>query len=314
MTLSVVPASGDTMTDAIPPASDGRRKIPSAGRRAVLGQGRELRHVRARRGRPPLSAAGAHRRRLRVDAPRRREHGAHLHRARPAVPGPGPAARSPDHGRRAVGRPRRVPRRPALVEGHPARRHGSRARGRVASGRADAGARQRDSRRHRALARPRARRAVSRRALCRCQGDRARHALHLRQLSADRVPQPAVRRPGRVQCLPASRARSPRVPGATAEHRRSQAAARGRSRRRQRAGGREWTGRAHGDATPRVVCRGRLRRRGICVDGRMVAGWTGDQRLGVRPGRCRATPEAGAAVGRRGLLERAVCGEEPRRA
>ena len=47
-----------------------------------------------------------------------------------------------------MGRPRRVPRRPALVEGHPARRHGSRACSCVASGRGDAGARQRDSRRH----------------------------------------------------------------------------------------------------------------------------------------------------------------------
>ena len=50
--------------------------------------------------------------------------------------------------------------------------------------------------------------------------------------------QPAVRRPGRVQCLSPSRTRSPRT-SATAESRRSQAAARGRGRGRQRAGRRE---------------------------------------------------------------------------
>ena len=123
------------------------------------------------------------------------------------------------------------------------------------------------------------------------------------------VPQPAVRRPVRVQRIPASRARSPRVPGAPAEHRRSQAAACVRSRRRQHAGGRQWTGRAHCDATPGVVCRGGLRRRGVCVDGRLVARRTRHQRLGVRSGRCRAAPETGPAVGRRRLLERPVFGD-----
>ena len=62
--------------------------------------------------------------------------------------------------------------------------------------------------------------------------------VHLRQLSADRVPRSLVLRRLRVQRLPAPRGRAARVPRAAAAHRRPQAAAARRGGRRQHPRGR----------------------------------------------------------------------------
>ena len=125
--------------------------------------------------------------------------------------------------------------------------------------------------------------------------------LHLRQLSADRVPRSLVLRRLRVQRLPASRAGAARVSRAAAAHRRPQAAAAGRGGRRQHPRRRGRPGRDHGDAHPRRVRGRRVRRGRVRVDRRMVARRPSGRRLGVRPRRSRSQAEAGR---RRGVARR----------
>ena len=145
------------------------------------------------------------------------------------------------------------------------------------------------------------------------KSDLARVAVHVRQLSADRVPRPLVLRRVRVQRLPAPRARAARVSDAAAAHRRLQAAAAGRSGRRFDSGRRRRTGRDHGDAHPRRLRRRRLRRGRVLVDRRMVARRPRRGRLGVRPRRPRAAHEAGGRRRRAGVQRRAVFGRGPGR-
>ena len=129
-----------------------------------------------------------------------------------------------------------------------------------------------------------------------------RSALHLRQLSADRISRPVVLRRLRVQRLPASRTRAARVSRAPAAHRRAQAAAAGGGRRGQHSRRGRRTGGDHVDAHPRGVHRRRVRRGGIRLDRRVVARRIRRRRLGVRPGRSPADTEAGRGSGRRAPL------------
>ena len=100
-------------------------------------------------------------------------------------------------------------------------------------GAADGRARQRDPGAGGALARAGAHRALPARAVRRGQGGCARHAVHLRELPADRIPRAAVPRRLRVQRLPARRDEAAPLPGAAAARGRQPAAAAGRGGRRQ---------------------------------------------------------------------------------
>ena len=107
--------------------------------------------------------------------------------------------------------------------------------------------------------------------------------------------------------------RAARVSRAAAAHRRPQAAAARRGGRRQHPRRRSGPGRHHGDAHPRGLRGRRLRRDRVRVDRRVVARRPSGRRLGVRPRRSRAPPEAGGR-GRRGGVRRRAVSREARRA
>ena len=213
-----------------------RREISARRRRTVPGQGRHLRHLRARRRRLPVSRRFTQiAEDFRLMARPRHQHRSRLHAAAPRPARRGRTARAAGHGRAAVVAARRVPRRPDALRQTIQRdivEHGPRAR--RSPGGADVRARQRDSAGRRALARHGSASSAS----CvdlyeRGEGRRAGQPVHLRQLPADRVPRPVVLRRLRLQRLPAPRGRPARLPRAAAAHRRPQAAAAGRSGRRQ---------------------------------------------------------------------------------
>ena len=137
---------------------------------------------------------------------------------------------------------------------------------------ADVRARQRDSARRRALARPRARRAVPARAVRGREGGGARRAVHLRQLSADRVSRSLVLRssaPSTSTCT-AKRSCAPTWRGCSTSPATSRCCWPKRApiqHPRRRSG----PGRDHGDAHPRGVRRRRVRRDRVRLDRRMVA-------------------------------------------
>ena len=136
---------------------------------------------------------------------------------------------------------------------------------------ADLRARQRDSAGRRALARPRARRALPARACTRTP--RRRRPTACSPTSTFRRPSFSISRsstsaPSTSTCIASGAAR---LSGAAAAHRRPQAAAAGRSGRRQHSRRRGGPGRDHRDAHPRRVRRRRVRRDRLRLDRRMVA-------------------------------------------
>ena len=260
---------------------------------------------------PPPSAG---RRRLPPDGGPRHQHGPHLHAAAPRPARRSGPPRPARHGRAAVVAARRVSRR-SLAE---ARRSGA------SSSRKVARARRSSCRARCSRSATRSRRASSagtaalrverflREPVRGREGGVARQPVHLRQLSADRVPRPLVLRHLRVQRLPAPRAGAARLPRAAAAHRRPEAAAARRSGRRQHP-------RRRRPARPTITAM-HIRaafEEGAC--GAIAFAWTDEwwrgghrgRRLGVRPRRSRAPPEAGggapspAAFARRAVLARA---------
>ena len=116
-----------------------------------------------------------------------------------------------------------------------------------------------------------ARRAIPAQSLRGREGGVAGQPVHLRQLSADRVPRSVVLRRLRVQRLSAPRGRAARVPGRL-QHIAGQKplllAEAGADSIRE---GEDGPGRDHRDAHPRRLRRRRVRRDGLRLDRRMVA-------------------------------------------
>ena len=97
-----------------------------------------------------------------------------------------------------------------------------------------------------------------------------------------------------------------RLPGEPAEPRRAEAAAAGRSRRRQHSRGPRRSGGDHEHAHSRGLRRGRMWRGGVRVDRRMVARRQRDRGLEVRSRRSRPSAETRACRGRTDVCGRAV--------
>ena len=158
--------------------------------------------------------------------------------------------------------------------------------------------RQRDPRADRALARPRAGSSVSSSGSTRRQGRRPGRARHLRQLPDHRVPRAAVPRLRLLQRLPRGperrsrpTSRGCRTSPATGRCCMAETRARQPPQRRGRAGAHRSTGRSRTAFAARL--RGRVRLR---LDGRVAPRRPRHRRLGLRPDRPRAAPEAGAGA------------------
>jgi hypothetical protein len=230
-----------------------------------------LRHVRSGRAWRSVPFPEPDRRGLRVDASVRHQHGSHLYRSEPGDSRRGGRRRAPRHGRAPLVAARRVSRRCADAAGYSRGRERRRAPGSGSSGSPDDRARQRDPRRGGPMARPGARRAFSPRALRGRQGHGAGDAVHVCELPADGISGAAVPRRLLVQRLPAQRGQSPPLRGAAAARRGDPPAAARRGGRRQHSRRARRAGGTHGDADPRGLRRGRLRRHRLCLDRRVVA-------------------------------------------
>src|SRR5262245_4782937 len=265
---------------------------------------RDVRDLRRRPERGPLSAARRRPGRLRADAARACRRGPHLHApARLALRG-SPGRRTEDPRRDPLGGAGLRLRRPPHVPRGGGRRAGRRRSVPALPGRrARLRDRERDPPPHGPLPRESGDRALPPPALPRGEVGGPRGPRHLRQLSDDRIPRPRVPRLPPLQRLPPPAPGDGEVPRPDADPDQGEAARPRRGRRRLAAeGGGEPGGAPRLDDPPRVR-QGVRRPLRLRVDRRVGRRRPSRRRLALRPRRPGAPAEAGPRD-RRGPLRR----------